>query len=105
MTDRHELLCGIRTFTIGNVTVNGEDDLNNFLKLLDSDPKNGEAFREQLRGESMNETATMMSNIIAQRRAEFLLASSGADTSLLAHQPSVAPTNPMRLSAAIVRCG
>ena len=105
MTDRHELLCGIRTFTIGNVTVNGEDDLNNFLKLLDSDPKNGEAFREQLRGESMNETATMMSNIIAQRRAEFLLASSGADTSLLAHQPSVAPTNPMRLSAAIVRYG
>lgn len=103
MTDRHELLKGIRTFTIGNVTVDGEDDLNNFLKLLESDPRNGEAFREQLRGESMNDTAAMMSSIIAQRMAE-LLPPSNADASLLTNQPqSAAAINPMRLSAAIVR--
>jgi integrase len=102
MTDRHDLLASIRTFTIGNVTVDGPEDLSHFLKLLDSDPRNGEALREQLRGDVLGGHAQMMLERIERiLRSDQLDAPSAASIATAASNAT--PPNPVSLSVALSR--
>ena len=49
MTDRRNVLENLKTWTAEGLTVNGEDDRQNFQKFYDSNPEFKEAWLERIR--------------------------------------------------------